>query len=100
MEHVTEDMAVQGAAGPAADINPISAEREVHDTSGPQSRPGAAGDAVAEAPATGDPRVDQAISSLGGLAGLPIADHAEVFDHVRERLQEVLGELDSGTPGR
>jgi hypothetical protein len=97
-------MADQGAAGPVSGINPEIAEREADDGALQQARPVAAGsttrDAAADVPATGDSRVDQAISSLGGLDGLPIADHAAVFDHVRERLQAVLGELDPGAPDR
>lgn len=49
---------------------------------------------------TGDPRVDEAVGRLGELAGLPVAEHPAVFEHVHRRLAEVLGELDPGSPGR
>jgi hypothetical protein len=47
-------------------------------------------------PATGEPRVDEALARLDELAGLPVTEHGEVFEHVHRRLREVLGELDPG----
>jgi hypothetical protein len=47
-------------------------------------------------PATGEPRVDEALARLDDLAGLPVTEHGEVFEHVHRRLREVLGELDPG----
>ncbi|MEP7025991.1 MAG: hypothetical protein ABJB47_19770, partial [Actinomycetota bacterium] len=49
-------------------------------------------------PATGEPRVDEALAGLGQLAGLPVAEHPAVFEQVHRKLREVLGELDSGAP--
>jgi len=82
---------------------------EVRDT-GPQ--PGAAGGppraaapepVVARAAGTGDPRVDELIARLDGLAGQPLADQVAVFEEAHTRLRQVLGELDTGagaaTPG-
>jgi hypothetical protein len=43
-------------------------------------------------PATGDDRVDEAVSRLADLAGLPVAEHPAVFGHVHERLTEALGD--------
>jgi hypothetical protein len=46
------------------------------------------------APATGDARVDEAVSRLAELEGLPVAEHPAVFEYVHERLAETLGDLD------
>jgi hypothetical protein len=52
---------------------------------------------AARRPATGDPRVDEALKRLDALAELPVSEHPAVFEHVHNRLRDVLGELDSGT---
>lgn len=39
---------------------------------------------------TGDPRVDAAVAPLGGLGGLPVAEHVRVFEDVHRRLQDLL----------
>lgn len=49
-------------------------------------------------PTTGDARVDEAVVRLDDLAGLPIAEHLAVFEHVHERLTEALGDLDVHAP--
>ena len=49
-------------------------------------------------PATGDSRVDEAISQLEDLAGLPVAEHPAVFERVHRSLTGALG--DAGAPGR
>jgi hypothetical protein len=54
---------------------------------------------VVRAPATGEPRVDEVIGRLDGLADLPVEDHVEVFERVHDQLREVLGELGE-TPGQ
>ena len=51
---------------------------------------------AADVPATGEPRVDAALKLLERLPGLPVSDHAELFEQVHAQLSEVLGELDSG----
>ncbi len=51
--------------------------------------------AAGQRPATGDPRVDEAVARLDGLAGLPVAEHPAVFEHVQQRLAEALGDLDA-----
>ena len=55
--------------------------------------------AVAQ-PSTGDARVDEALSRLDELAGLPVAEHPAVFEHVHRRLAEALGELGPDSAGR
>jgi hypothetical protein len=63
--------------------------------------PGTAGPTVPRArPSTGDPRVDDAVARLDGLAGLPVAEHLAVFEYVHERLTEALGDLDVHAPAR
>ncbi len=41
---------------------------------------------------TGDPRVDDAVGLLQGLANLPVADHADVLTDVHRRLRDALAE--------
>jgi hypothetical protein len=55
--------------------------------------------AAARSVATGEPRVDAALKLLERLPGLPVADHAELFEQVHAQLSDVLGELDSGSSG-
>lgn len=43
---------------------------------------------------TGEPRVDAALKLLRQLPGLPLAEHAAVFERVHSELSNVLGELD------
>jgi hypothetical protein len=67
--------------------------------------PATAGPAAPSA-TTGDSRVDQAVSRLDELAGLPVTQHPAVFEYVHERLTEALGDTDghgrpgTGTPGQ
>lgn len=49
-------------------------------------------------PSTGDPRVDEAVSRLDELPGLPVTEHAAVFEHVHQRLTEALGDLGPASP--
>jgi hypothetical protein len=73
-----------------------------------ESEPGPqAADGPGQRPATGDPRVDEAVARLDDLAGLPVAEHPAVFEHVHQRLAETLGDLDArdrvapdGDPGQ
>lgn len=48
--------------------------------------------------ATGDPRVDEALSRLDDLTGLPVAEHPAVFEQVHQRLAEALGDLEPSGP--
>ncbi|WP_119730749.1 hypothetical protein [Thermomonospora amylolytica] len=47
---------------------------------------------------TGDERVDAALGRLAGLAGLPVADHVQVFEEVHRGLQDVLASVDQEAP--
>jgi len=47
-------------------------------------------------PAAGEPRVDAALRLLDRLPGLPVSEHAELFEQVHAQLSDVLGELESG----
>jgi len=49
-------------------------------------------------PATGDSRVDEAVSQLQDLAGLPVAEHPAVFERVHRQLTEALDDLDAREP--
>jgi len=44
--------------------------------------------------------VDEAVGRLGELAGLPVAEHPAVFEHVHRRLTEALGDLGATPAGR
>jgi len=65
-----------------------------------ESEPGAGASGLPEPasprPATGDDRVDEAVSRLEELAGLPVAEHPAIFERVHEQLTEALGDLDAG----
>jgi hypothetical protein len=50
--------------------------------------------AVVSPPATGDTRVDGAVSGLSRLSGLPAGEHLAVLEEVHGRLRDILGELD------
>jgi hypothetical protein len=45
--------------------------------------------------ATGDDRVEAALDRLAELERAPVSDHAEVFEDVHQRLQDVLASVDS-----
>ena len=64
------------------------------DASGLPEPPGPAG----SRPDTGDSRVDEAVSQLQNLAGLPVAEHPAVFERVHRRLTEALDDLDAREP--
>ena len=50
---------------------------------------------AAQRGATGENRVDEAVSRLADLAELPVAEHPAIFEHVHQRLTEALGDLDA-----
>lgn len=50
-------------------------------------------------PETGEPRVDAALDLLSELPGLPVTEHAAVFERVHAELTDVLGELDPESGG-
>jgi hypothetical protein len=57
---------------------------------------------VAEAPTTGDPRVDDAIAGLSRLPGSPAEEHVAVLEEVHGRLRDILDDLgpEHAPPGR
>jgi hypothetical protein len=57
-------------------------------------------ESTSEPASTGEPRVDAALTRLGELGELPVAEHPAVYERVHELLVEVLGELHSGHQNR
>jgi hypothetical protein len=51
---------------------------------------------VAEAPETGDERVDDAIAGLSRLRGRPAEEHVAVLEEVHGRLRDILDDLGPG----
>ena len=56
--------------------------------------------AVAEAPPTGDPRVDDAVAGLSRLKGRPVEEHVAVLEEVHGRLRDILDDLGPSGPGQ
>jgi hypothetical protein len=57
--------------------------------------------AVAQAPETGDARVDDAVAGLSRLPGRPAEEHVAALEEVHGRLRDILDELtDSPGPTR
>ena len=54
---------------------------------------------VAEAPATGDARVDDAVAALSRLAGRPAEEHVAVLEQAHGRLRDILDDVDASSPG-
>jgi len=48
---------------------------------------------VAEAPATGDARVDDAVAGLSRLQGRPAEEHVAVLEEVHGQLRDILDDL-------
>jgi len=48
---------------------------------------------MAEAPETGDARVDDAVAGLSQLAGRPAEEHVAVLEEVHGRLRDILEDL-------
>jgi len=48
---------------------------------------------VAEAPETGDERVDDAIAGLSRLRGRPAEEHVAILEEVHGRLRDILDDL-------
>jgi hypothetical protein len=70
-------------------------------TTAPAARapePAAADRAAGPIGATGEPRVDAALSSLHQLASLPVAEHPAVLERTHQRLRQVLDELAAEPP--
>jgi hypothetical protein len=51
--------------------------------------------AIAQAPATGDERVDDAVAGLSRLRGQPAEEHVAILEEVHGRLRDILDELDA-----
>jgi hypothetical protein len=49
--------------------------------------------AMAEAPVTGDARVDDAVAGLSRLRGRPAEEHVAVLEEVHGRLRDILDDL-------
>jgi len=54
---------------------------------------------MAEAPETGDVRVDDAIAGLSRLKGRPAEEHVAVLEEVHGRLRDILDDVDPSSPG-
>ena len=55
---------------------------------------------VAQAPPTGDARVDDAVAGLSRLHGRPVEEHVAVLEEAHGRLRDILDDLGSSGPGR
>jgi hypothetical protein len=53
---------------------------------------------VAEAPETGDTRVDEAVAGLSRLRGRPGEEHVAVLEEVHGKLRDILDDLGPGQP--
>lgn len=80
-----DDQAGHGRTGPAGE-----------DRAGEDQEVGAA---ESSAPGTGDRRVDAALRLLDRLPGLPVDEHASVYEQVHAELTEILGDVDAESAG-
>jgi hypothetical protein len=92
---MVEQMEHQAGAG-STDPTGENAARDHDNNGGERALADSADVNRADLPATGEPRVDAALKLLDRLPGLPVSDHAELFEQVHAQLSEVLGELDPG----
>lgn len=85
-------------AGPADDpgtaLEDPSPVREQAAERAPDGQPEQSGSTGLDA-ATGDPRVDDAVSRLAEVDALPLAEQVEVFTDIHRRLAAVLADPDS-----
>jgi hypothetical protein len=51
---------------------------------------------IAEAPETGDPRVDDAVAGLNRLRGRPAEEHVAILEEVHGQLRDILDDLGPG----
>jgi hypothetical protein len=54
--------------------------------------------AMAQAPPTGDARVDDAVAGLSRLHGRPAGEHVAVLEEVHGQLRDILDDLDPARP--
>jgi hypothetical protein len=55
---------------------------------------------VAQAPPTGDERVDDAVAGLSRLPGRPAEEHVAVLEEAYGRLRDILDDVDPTDPGQ
>jgi len=53
---------------------------------------------VAEAPGTGDARVDDAVAGLSRLHGRPAEEHVAILEEIHGQLRDILDDLDPSGP--
>lgn len=80
--------------GQASNVTPPGESGAVP-TPGSLGAPASAGPTPEDAPASTDPRVDDAISRLAELEGLPLAEQVAVFGDIHRRLEAVLADPSS-----
>ena len=88
---MNEEYPDQGVEGQSQDLD-AERPRAAATPHGGEPRP------AAEAPPTGDDRVDAAMAGLNRLAGAPAEEHVAVLEEVHGRLRDILGEVNEGTP--
>lgn len=88
---MNEEYPDQGIEGQSQDLD-AERSRAAATPDGGEFRP------PAEAPPTGDDRVDAAMAGLNRLAGAPPEEHVAVLEEVHGRLRDILGEVNEGTP--
>lgn len=94
-----DEVARPARTGPAG-AEPAGDDQAVEDRAAADRANGdALAAAGADAPGTGDQRVDAALRLLEQVAELPVGEHAPVFERVHAELTEVLGDLDPDSAG-
>ena len=88
---MNEEYPDHGIEGQSQDLDAERSRTAVTPHSG-EPRP------AAEAPPTGDDRVDAAMAGLNRLAGAPAEEHVAVLEEVHGQLRDILGEVNEGTP--
>ncbi len=84
----------------AWDDRPATAEPSAAGPAAESSAPVEAGSASAasgvDGPATGDPRVDDAVARLDGVTDRPPAEQVAEYEGVHRALQDILATIDEG----
>src|SRR6201995_6065640 len=91
---MNEEYPDQGIEGKSQDID-AERSRAAATPHGGELRPAAEATFV---PPTGDDRVDAPVAGLTRLAGSSAEEHVAVRDGVHERVRNILGEVNEGTP--
>lgn len=92
-EDVTEDVTEDFDDDANADDDDDDDDDDEDDADEASEANATSGIVMTSLPITGDPRVDDALSRLTDLEGLPVHEHVEVFEDVRRRLQGTLSDL-------